>query len=112
MLQSQIDRMAVAIVYRTQSAELLEALNAAGIPVTIVDASGGFLEEAMVTLVAGMPHQRLPLFFSLLRKHCPVRTRYVTIGIELTDEYPLTPIEVRVGGATVFIVPVEEFLQL
>ncbi|MGC9347186.1 MAG: cyclic-di-AMP receptor [Anaerolineae bacterium] len=111
-MDPKIDRMAIAIVYKTQSAELLAALNASGIPVTVIDASGGFLQEAMVTFVAGMPQGRLPFFFSLVREHCPVHTRYVTVGIELTDEYPFTPIEVRVGGATVFVVPVEEFIQL
>jgi uncharacterized protein YaaQ len=112
MLQSHIDRMAIAIVYKSQSADLLDALSAKGMPCTIIDARGGFLREAMVTLAAGMAHERLPLFFSLVREHCPVRTRYVNVGVEMMDDYPLAPIEVRVGGATVFVVPVEEFIQL
>mgnify|MGYP006293561301 CR=1 FL=1 len=111
-MNQNVDRMAIAIVYHSQSTQLVDALNDREIPVTVVDARGGFLEEAMITLVAGLSHQRLPLFFSLVREHCPVRTRYMQVGVELTDEYPFAPIEVRVGGATVFVVPVEAFVQL
>ncbi|MGC9523134.1 MAG: cyclic-di-AMP receptor [Anaerolineae bacterium] len=107
-----IDRMAIAIAYGTQSGALIDALNAAQIPVTLIDARGGFLEEAMVTLVAGMPRQQLPQFFALVRQHCAVRTRLMPIGVDLPGYAEGQIIEVRVGGATVFVVPVDEFLQL
>ncbi len=110
--ESTIDRMAIAIAYRTQSRALIDALNEAGIPVTLVNARGGFLEEAMVTMVAGMPQQRLPRFFSLVRQHCAVRTRLMPIGVDLPGYAEGQVIEVRVGGATVFVVPVDEFVQL
>ncbi len=113
MRDKSIDRMAITIVDGGQSRDLLKALNAAQFPVTVLDAVGGFLHEAMVTLIVGVSEERLPEFFALVRKTCPSRTRYVPMGVELSlsPGYPMM-IEARVGGATAFILPVERFVQL
>ncbi|MGC9346676.1 MAG: cyclic-di-AMP receptor [Anaerolineae bacterium] len=113
MPNESIDRMAITIVDGGQSKDLLKALNKNQYPATVLDAVGGFLHEAMVTMVVGMSEQRLPNFFSLVRENCPSRTRYVPMGVELSlsPGYPMM-IEARVGGATVFILPVERFVQL
>jgi uncharacterized protein YaaQ len=113
MHQETIDRMAITIVDGNQSRDLTQALSKAGFVVTVLDAVGGFLHEAVVTLLVGLPHHCLPQFFSLVRQQCPSRTRYVPMGVELSlsPGYPMM-IEARVGGATVFIVPVEQFLEL
>jgi len=52
-------------------------------------------------------------FFALIRKYCPRRTRFMPMGVEtgMTPGYPMM-IEVHVGGASVFVVPVEHFAQL
>jgi uncharacterized protein YaaQ len=113
MPDETIDRMAITLVDGGQSRDLVKALNQHHFPVTILDAVGGFLHEAMVTLVVGMSEERLPLFFSIVRETCPSRTRYVPMGVELSlsPGYPMM-IEARVGGATAFILPVERFVQL
>lgn len=113
MHQETIDRLAITIVDGSQSRDLIKILNGEGFSVTIVDAVGGFLHEALMTLLIGLPQSRLPRFFSIVREQCPRRTRYVPMGVELslTPGYPMM-IEASVGGATVFILPVERFVQL
>ncbi|MBN1248231.1 MAG: cyclic-di-AMP receptor [Anaerolineae bacterium] len=113
MPEESINRMAITIVDGGQSRDLLKALSEQNFPATTLDAVGGFLHEAMVTLIVGMSDARLPMFFALLREKCPSRTRYVPMGVELSlsPGYPMM-IEARVGGATVFVVPVERFVQL
>jgi len=113
MAEMSINRMAITIVDGGQSKDLLKALNESGFPVTIVDAVGGFLHESVVTMIVGLPKSRLPKFFALVREKCPSRIRYVPMGVELSlsPGYPMM-IEARVGGATVFVVPVERFVQL
>ena len=113
MSDDTINRMAITIVDGGQSRDLLKSLNENGFPVTIVDAVGGFLHEAMVTLIIGLPESRLPEFYNIVREKCPSRTRYVPMGVELSlsPGYPMM-IEARVGGATVFVLPVEQFIQL
>ena len=113
MHQETIDRLAITIVDGSQSRDLIKVLNAEGFSVTIVDAVGGFLHEALMTLLIGLSKSRLPRFFAIVREQCPRRTRYVPMGVELslTPGYPMM-IEASVGGATVFILPVERFVQL
>jgi len=112
MLESPIDRVAVTIAYEDQARVLLDLLAAQGFTVTVVDARGGFLQEAMVTLVTGMPRQRVPYYLALVRETCPERTRFISVGMEFPSPADAQIVEVRTGGATVFVVPVDEFLQL
>ncbi len=113
MQQGTVDRIAIIIVDGSQSRNLTQALNDRGFPVTLLDAVGGFLHEAMVTLMVGLSHSRLPQFFEQVREHCPGRTRYMSMGAEgsMMPGFPMM-IETRLGGATVFVLPVERFIQL
>ena len=113
MDRETIDRLAITIVDGSQSRDLVKVLNEAGFSATIVDAVGGFLHEALVTLLVGFPQSHLPQFYDVVREQCPRRTRYVPMGVELslTPGYPMM-IEASVGGATVFVLPVERFVQL
>ncbi len=108
-----IDRMIIAIVDGGQLRRLLAALQERTFSATVINATGGFLHESKVTLLAGVSHQRLDEFFAVVRANCPARTRYVSMGGEfsLMPSYPLM-IEARVGGATIFVLPVERFVQL
>jgi uncharacterized protein YaaQ len=108
-----IDRLAVTIVDGSQSRRLIRELNEEGFRVTMINAVGGFLHDSLVTLFVGTSARRLSQFFALLREYCPRRTRYVPMGVEVAMA-PAQPamIEVYVGGASVFILPVEQFRQL
>jgi len=57
MNQETVDRLAITIVDGSQSRDLIKVLNGAGFSATIVDAVGGFLHEALVTLLVGLPHR-------------------------------------------------------
>ncbi len=113
MEQKCINRVAITIVDGTQARDLIKGLNTEAFPATKIDAVGGFLQDALVTLLVGMPEARLPHFFELVRRHCPARTQYVSMNVEMAmaPSYPMM-IEARVGGATVFVLPVEKFLQI
>ncbi|MCD4739189.1 MAG: cyclic-di-AMP receptor [Anaerolineae bacterium] len=108
-----IDRLAIAIVDGTQSRDLMIALGEEGFRATIVNATGGFLHDSLVTLFIGVEERCLPRLFMLMEECCPRRTRYVPLGVEtaMASGYP-TMIETSEGGAAIFILPVEEFRQL
>jgi len=112
-VEPTIDRLAVTIVDGSQSRDLIKALNRKGFRVTLVNAVGGFLHDSLVTLFIGTAEERLPELFALLREQCPRRTRYVPMGVEMAmaPGHPAM-IEVYVGGASVFVLPVEQFLQI
>ncbi|MBN1246194.1 MAG: cyclic-di-AMP receptor [Anaerolineae bacterium] len=114
MADPVIDRMVIVIAYQWQSKSLMRCLREHNFTVTIVDGIGGLLREGMVTLVAGLPARRLPSFLALVRDTCPGSTRYIPFDAEM--DYPWLPdselVEVRAGGANVFVLPVERFVQL
>jgi len=113
MEEALIDRLAITIVDGSQARGLIHTLAAQGVKVTVIDAVGGFLHDALVTLLVGTSEANLGRFFATVRRCCPQRTRYVSMGVEMsmTPGYPLM-IEAHVGGASVFVVPVESFIQL
>jgi uncharacterized protein YaaQ len=104
--------MAIVVAYNEQSPALLDALVRHQFAVTEINALGGFLHEGMTTFIVGTSQLRLTALFSLLREHCPVKTRFVRVGVELPSYQDTEAIEVRVGGATVFVVPVDRFEQI
>jgi uncharacterized protein YaaQ len=114
MEEQTIDRLAVVIAYQWQSKGLIKTLKEHSFTATIVDAVGGLLREGMITLVVGTPKRRLPTFFALVRNACPGSTRFIPFDAEM--EFPWLPeselVVVRAGGASIFILPVEEFVQL
>ena len=113
MEQEPINRMAIAITGGSQARDLINGLNREGFPATKIDAVGGFLHEAAITLLVGLPEAKLADFLALVRHYCPAHTRYVPMNVEmaLAPSYPMM-IEARIGGASVFILPVEQFLQI
>ena len=114
MAEQKINRLVIVILYRWQLKNLMIAFKEHNFSATIVDAQGGFMREGMVTLMAGTTQQRLPYFFCLLRDYCPSTTRYLPFEVDMDlPWYPESEmVEVRVGGAVAFVVPVEVFLQL
>ncbi len=113
MAEQQVDRMVIAILDGTQARDLLGALTAEDFHATLINSSGGLLHEALVTLLVGLPAERLPRFTELVQAYCPSRTYYVPMGVDtsILPGYP-SMIEARIGGATLFIVNVERFIQL
>jgi uncharacterized protein YaaQ len=99
-------KLVIAVVQRQDAGELIEALTSHGHRVTRISSEGGFLREGNVTLlIAIQDHETEPVLKDI-REHCYTRTRYVSPlppVAESGEFYPPAPIEVQVGGATVFV---------
>ena len=67
------------------------------------------------TLLIGAENDRVPLALSLIEKVCKSRKQIATSPSPVagtTGVYVPYPIEVTVGGATVFVVDVEDFRKI
>jgi uncharacterized protein YaaQ len=66
-----------------------------------------------VTILSGVEDEDVDLVIEATRRECRARTELVpTQGLPLFGEVALSgakPFEVRVGGAAVFVLPVERF---
>ena len=110
-----VTRLVVAIVQAEDAAGLVGALVARGIGVTRIDTAGGFLKAGNATILSGIREEQLPEVLAAIRANCQSRTQLVTVlpafpgpeGVYLPE-----PLEVEVGGATVFLLDVEEVVHL
>jgi uncharacterized protein YaaQ len=108
-------KLVLAVVQRQDAGELLEALTSHGHRVTRISSEGGFLREGNVTLLIAVQDYQVETLLQTVREHCYTRTRYVSPlppVAESGEFYPPSPIEVQVGGATVFVLRAADFARL
>jgi uncharacterized protein YaaQ len=108
-------KLVLAVVQRQDAGELLDALTAQGHRVTRISSEGGFLREGNVTLLIAADDQQLENLLKSVREHCYTRTRYVSPlppVAESGEFYPPAPVEVQVGGATIFVLKTDNVARL
>ena len=108
-------KLIVAVVQEKDSIKLIEALMVKGYRATKLASTGGFLKEGNTTLLIGVDTDKVPEVLGIIRKTCKSREQLVTpltpVGGPV-DSYVPYPIEVIVGGATVFVVNVEQYEKI
>jgi uncharacterized protein YaaQ len=108
-------KLVIAVVQRQDAGDLLEALTSHGHRVTRISSEGGFLREGNVTLLIAANDPEIDPILKDIREHCYTRTRYVSPlppVAESGEFYPPAPIEVQVGGATVFVLRATDVARL
>ena len=108
-------KLVVAIVQGEDAGQTEQALSEADISVTKLASSGGFLQQGNVTLLIGIEDERVEQVLELVRTNCRERNRYLTPMppmVEPGEVFMPFPVEVQVGGATIFVLDVEQFERL
>lgn len=103
-------KLILAIVNKEDSNTVSTELTNGGFSVTKLATTGGFLMAGNMTLIIGTQADKVDEVIALIEKHSKKRTEVVpsttSYGIGVTTAYP---VEVAVGGATVFVLDVERF---
>lgn len=105
-------KLVVAVIQDKDSNRLSNALVKAGFRATKLASTGGFLKAGNTTFLIGIEDDRIPDVMQVIKTNCKVREQLVTPVSPMggtTDSYIPFPVEVQVGGATVFVLPVERF---
>src|SRR5437870_11354679 len=100
----------VVIVQADDAAALLEALNAREVRATRIDTAGGFLKRGNVTFFLGVDERQVESVKVAIQQTCRTRTQLVNpLPPALVPDamFILEPVDVEVGGATVFILDVD-----
>ncbi len=108
-------KLLIAVIQRQDENGLVRALTGNHIGVTRVSSQGGFLREGNVTLFIVIEDQRLDEVIHLVRTHCYTRTKFVAPLPPIAESgefYPSTPVEVQVGGASIFVVRVDDMARV
>ncbi len=108
-------KLIIAIINKDDSNFLSKELISAGFAMTTLNTTGGFLRSENYTALIGVEDDKVDEVFSIIEKNC--RIRKALIPSSLTDFYPMLgnvgmPLEVTVGGATVFVVDVTRFEKI
>jgi|SRR5680860_186075 len=108
-------KMVIAIVQDKDVVKLLQRVTKEGLSATRLASSGGFLRSGNTTLLFGVEEDRLEFLLSMIRETCHQREEMLTVAQPImgpTDAHIPFPIEVPVGGATVFVLDVEQFIKV
>lgn len=105
-------KLITAIVNKEDARAVNKRLVEAGFSATQLATTGGFLLSANVTFLIGTEDGRVDECIGLIASRSRQRTEMVpgNTGFDFGASTP--PIEVTVGGATVFVTDVERFEKL
>ena len=107
-------KLIIAIVQDEDASRLISTLMNEGHSVTKLATTGGFLRAGNTTLLLGGEDDRVKGTLDVIEKVCKSRKQIATSPSPVAGTsgvYAPYPIEVVVGGATVFVLDVEQFVK-
>lgn len=107
-----VERLMFAIVQAQDVRRATRALNAAGIVVTELASSGGFLGRRNTTLLIGLGDRQEELAVTVIQDNCRQRVEYVSTPLEGAPLPIPVATPVTVGGATIFTLVVDHYEEL
>lgn len=107
----------IAVVQSEDVYRLSQRLLAQGFRLTQINAFGGLLGTGSVVLLLGVDEAHAPVALDTIAAMCQARTELANAApwlgaVGMAPDTMLVPMEVLVGGAVVFGLPVQRFLQL
>ncbi|GFP77924.1 MULTISPECIES: cyclic-di-AMP receptor [Clostridium] len=108
-------KLVIAIVQDDDALDLIDGITDEGFRVTKLATTGGFLKSGNTTLMIGVEKERVDVVINLIEDICKTRKQVVSSPSPMagtTGVYIPYPVEVEVGGATVFVVDVDKFVKI
>ena len=106
-------KLILAIMSNDDAPTASTALNKEGYSVTRLATTGGFLRAGNTTIIVGCEDEKVDKAIELIGSESKRRTEIVpsTASYDI-GRYASFPVEVQVGGATIFVMDVEQFIKL
>ncbi|MDO4778044.1 MAG: cyclic-di-AMP receptor [Tissierellia bacterium] len=107
-------KLLLAVVQDNDVNILMEDLIENGFSVTKLSSTGGFLRSGNTTIFMGVDDDKMDECFKIIERNCKKRTATTAIVNPNMQGamFQTFPVEITVGGATVFVINVEQFLKL
>lgn len=105
-------KMALCIVHNRDKNKVTDELVRAGFKFTVIGSTGGFLREGNTTFMIGLQDDELDALMGVVEANCQAREQVVNVmPFEAGPQggFMSSPVKVPVGGAVVFVLPVESF---
>ncbi|MDU5081326.1 cyclic-di-AMP receptor [Tissierella carlieri] len=107
-------KLIICIVQDQDAGALIDDLTEKEFRVTKLSSTGGFLKSGNTTLLIGVEEEEVPSVIKVIEENCKTReltTSLLTVTMP-GDTYIPFPLEVKVGGATLFILDVEKHIKI
>ena len=108
-------KLFIAIVQDEDADGLAAALVEEGFRFTRLSTAGGFLRRGNVTFLLGVEQERIGALLAVVRRNAKTRMQIASPIPAMMEPGELAvpyPVEVQVGGATMFVFDVERFERL
>jgi len=110
-------KLIVAIVQDEDAGRLVSELMDKGFGVTKLATTGGFLRAGNTTLISGVADDKLDEALAIIEKICRSREQITASTAPMgsgaaSGVFVPYPVKVTVGGATVFVLEVSQFLKV
>lgn len=104
-------KLVIAIVQDEDVHMLMDDLMEKKYRVTKLASTGGFLRAGNTTLLIGIEDEKVDEVMKIIENNCKSRTTTTTLlNVSMPgDAYVPLPMEVQIGGATVFVLDIDRF---
>ncbi len=106
-------KLIIAIVQSKDAKRLQAAFVDNNVGATKLASTGGFLREGNTTFLLGVEDEDVDGVLKLIEDHSQTREETINPGLHpgISFEQPIEPVNITVGGATVFVLPVDQYLR-
>ncbi len=106
-------KLIMAIVSNDDSAKVQAALTKEKFQVTRLATTGGFLMAGNTTFICGTDDDKVDTVIDIIGRHSKKRTQMVPSSASYgVGMYTSFPVEVTIGGATIFVMDVSRFEKI
>ena len=105
-------KLIIAIVHSDDAQAVITEISRAGFSATKLSTTGGFMRAGNTTLLIGVEDTQVDEVIALIGKKAHSHKQVVSAPAASEGAVKSVPLEVKVGGATVFVVDVDKFVKL
>lgn len=107
-------KLIVAIINNDDANAVMSNLTKNGYQATKLSTSGGFLRAGNITLLIGVEKNKVDEVVNLIGECSSQRKKITSVNNTYIGDSMLSsmPVEVTVGGATIFVLDVEQFYKI
>lgn len=105
-------KLIYAIINSDDAQRVQTKLTKQGYTVTKLASTGGFLKVGNTTFLIGVEEEKVEDVIGIIKQYSSKRTQTVPSVNTYSGEFSPMPVQVTVGGATIFVTDIERFEKL
>ena len=103
-------KLVLVIINHDDANTVTQNLTKRGFSSTKLATTGGFLMSGHVTILIGVDEEKVQEVIDIIHEFSHSRKQLIPTTTEMSyGYYPSMPVEVTVGGATIFVMDIERF---